>query len=95
MTTEDYSPGSFGCHEALDRCELLTKLVGDLGEHPAIKRNPAWEEQVVQAASILADLYQAIAREHLGTDPDDPPDLSTEKWAAIIDATPVRKGRPK
>lgn len=28
-------------------------------------------------------------------DPDEIPDLSTERWAKIIDATPVRRGRPK
>ena len=28
------------------------------------------------------------------SDPDDAPDLSTPEWAAIIDAAPVRRGRP-
>lgn len=28
-------------------------------------------------------------------DPDDAPDLSTPEWTAIIDATPVTRGRPK
>ena len=62
---DDYSPGTFGCHEALDRCELLTQLVGDLGAHPAIRLNPDWEAKVIQAESILADLYQEIGRVHL------------------------------
>lgn len=65
---EDYSPGTFGCHEALDRCSLLIQLVGDLGAHPAICLNPDWEAKVVQAESILADLYQEIGRVHLAND---------------------------
>lgn len=63
--TNKFGPGTFGCHEALDRCELLTQLVGDLGAHPAIRLNPDWEAKVTEAAIILAELYQAIARDHL------------------------------
>lgn len=28
-------------------------------------------------------------------DPDEIPDLSTDAWAKVIDAAPVRRGRPK
>ena len=28
-------------------------------------------------------------------DPDEIPDLSTDDWARVIEATPVRRGRPK
>ncbi len=28
-------------------------------------------------------------------DPDEIPDLSTDEWAAAIDAAPVQRGRPK
>lgn len=28
-------------------------------------------------------------------DPDEIPDLSTDKWARVIDATSARRGRPK
>ncbi|RKF16235.1 hypothetical protein D6850_01305 [Roseovarius spongiae] len=28
-------------------------------------------------------------------DPDEIPDLSTDEWAAVIEAAPVQRGRPK
>lgn len=60
-----FRPGSFGCHEALDRCSLLAELVDDLAEHPAIMLNSEWRAQADQAARILADLYSAIGRVHI------------------------------
>jgi uncharacterized protein (DUF4415 family) len=35
------------------------------------------------------------ATDHAWTDPDDVPDLTSEDWTEVIDATPVRRGRPK
>jgi hypothetical protein len=60
------APGSFGCHELLDR----TNLVGDLVEesvlnHPACIGNPEWFALASQAVESLRDLYQRIGQEHL------------------------------
>ena len=35
------------------------------------------------------------ATDRAWTDPDDVPDLTSEDWAEVIDAAPVRRGRPK
>ncbi len=35
------------------------------------------------------------ATDRAWSDPDDVPDLSTDDWAKVIDATPVHRGRPK
>lgn len=71
LTRRRYGPGTFGCHEALDRTSLLSELVYELSEHDAIKLNPKWEAMATKAGGILFDLYQAIGAVHLGC--DDPP----------------------
>lgn len=63
---EQYKPGSFGCHELLDR----TSLVADLLEqqvlsHPACVQNPDWFALAEQAVSALRELYQQIGAAHL------------------------------
>lgn len=60
-----FQPGSFGCHEALDRCSMLAKLVDDFSGHPAIEINADWKAAAEHAAKLLADLYQAIGSSHL------------------------------
>jgi hypothetical protein len=71
--SEDYKPGSFGCHELLDR----TLLAGDTVEefvlsHPACALQREWYELAEQAVSALRELYQRIGAEHLGGDNADP-----------------------
>jgi hypothetical protein len=67
--TDDYRPGSFGCHELLDRTALLADLLQkQLLDHPACVANPAWYRLAEQAASALHQLYQQIGAEHLGAD---------------------------
>jgi hypothetical protein len=59
-------PGSFGCHELLDR----TALVADMLEqyiltHPACVQNKDWFALAEQAVVSLRELYQQIGAEHL------------------------------
>lgn len=62
---EQYKPGSFGCHELLDRTSLAAKAVEqDVMSHPACVQNPAWFALAKQAVSVLNDLYQRIGAEH-------------------------------
>lgn len=61
---QDFSPGTFGCHEALDRCSLFADLIDEFSEHPAIVQNPEWRRLAESAATALADLYQAIGSAH-------------------------------
>lgn len=59
-------PGSYGCHEALDRSSIITNLVGDwLLEHPSIVANAEWFRLADEAHTKLMDLYQAIGAKHL------------------------------
>jgi hypothetical protein len=64
--TEQYQPGSFGCHELLDR----TALVADTVEryvltHPACVQNQEWFALAEQAVVALRELYQRIGAVHL------------------------------
>jgi hypothetical protein len=63
---EQYKPGSFGCHELLDR----TALVADTVEryvltHPSCVQNRDWFALADQAVAALRELYQRIGQEHL------------------------------
>jgi hypothetical protein len=63
---EHAKPGSFGCHELLDR----TSMVGDMLEqyiltHPACVQNKAWYALAEQAVLALRELYQQIGTEHV------------------------------
>jgi hypothetical protein len=70
---EGYLPGSFGCHELLDRVSLLAKMLDDvLLTHPALAPNPAWYALAGQAASALQELYQRVGAEHLDAKHDGP-----------------------
>lgn len=63
---ETYKPGSFGCHELLDR----TSLIGDMVEehvlgHPACVANPEWHALAERAVEALRELYQRVGQDHL------------------------------
>src|SRR3954470_18769073 len=63
---EQYRPGSFGCHELLDRTALVADLVDQhLLAHPACVANPAWYKLAEQVVNALHELYQKIGAEHL------------------------------
>jgi hypothetical protein len=70
---EGNKPGTFGCHELLDRVSLLTNMLDDvLLTHPALAQNPAWYALAGQAASVLQELYQRVGAEHLDARNDVP-----------------------
>jgi len=63
---EQAKPGSFDCHELLDR----TSMVGYMLEqyiltHPACVKNKDWYALAEQAVHALRELYQQIGAEHL------------------------------
>ena len=67
--SEDYKPGSFGCHELLDRTSTLAEHVEHLIlSHPSCVLDPEWYALAESAASALRDLYQRIGAVHLGGD---------------------------
>jgi hypothetical protein len=64
-TPIDYSPGTYGCHELLDRCCLISEIVGEFSDHPGMDAHPDWKAKVESAANILCMLYQEIGSVHL------------------------------
>jgi hypothetical protein len=60
------APGSFGCHELLDRTAMLAAQVDELIlAHPACVRDAEWFALAQQAAAALSELYQRVGAEHL------------------------------
>ena len=65
--SEQYNPGSFGCHELLDRTSLAADIVEQyVLSHPACAQNRDWFTLAEQAVAALRELYQRIGEEHLG-----------------------------
>ena len=63
---EKFCPGSFGCHELLDRLSLISKLLDEaVVMHPACVQEPEWFALAWQASEILNDLYQRVGVKHL------------------------------
>jgi hypothetical protein len=64
--SEQFQPGSFGCHELLDRTALVSDLVQRFVlTHPACALNPAWYALADQAAAALCELYQQVGAAQL------------------------------
>jgi hypothetical protein len=64
--TEQYKPGSFGCHELLDRISLIVDNVDKyILSHPACVQNPDWFALAEQVVAVLHDLYRQVGAEHL------------------------------
>jgi len=62
-------PGSFGCHELLDRTAMLGDSVEEyILDHPSCVQNPEWYALADQAVTALRELYQRIGAEHLGNE---------------------------
>jgi len=59
-------PGSFGCHELLDRTALM---MGNVDEyivlHPACLNNREWFALALQARDALNELYRQVGEKHL------------------------------
>ncbi len=66
---DGYKPGSFGCHELLDRTAMFADLIDQtIQRHPSCVANPEWFFKAEQAAAALRELYQQIGAEHLAMD---------------------------
>jgi hypothetical protein len=65
---DDYKPGSFGCHELLDRTHLAAENVErSVLQHPACAQNAEWFALAERAVTALNELYQRIGAEHSAT----------------------------
>jgi hypothetical protein len=63
---DSYKPGTFGCHELLDRTALAAKSIEDsVLAHPACVQSAEWFALADHAVSILNELYQRIGADHL------------------------------
>ena len=61
--TEQYRPGSFGCHELLDRTSLAADTVEQyILSHPACLQNAEWYALAEQAAAALRRVVPARRR---------------------------------
>jgi hypothetical protein len=69
--TEQFRPGTFGCHELLDRALTAAEAVEQqVLTHPACAQNPEWYALADQAVTALQELYQRIGAEHLAEESD-------------------------
>jgi hypothetical protein len=63
---EAYRPGSFGCHELMDRTSLLAEqLEKSILSHPSCVRNAEWYALAARAVESLHELYQRVGAEHI------------------------------
>jgi hypothetical protein len=63
---DQYGPGSFGCHELLDRTSLAMNAVDEwVLSHPACIRNEEWFALAQRAFDALYALYQSVGGSHL------------------------------
>src|SRR5262245_55083646 len=66
---ERNQPGSFGCHELLDRVLLVGDLAeGQILDHPSCVLNEEWYRLALQAVEALRELYQRVGAEHLASE---------------------------
>ncbi|TRU58211.1 MAG: hypothetical protein EWV48_06825 [Microcystis aeruginosa Ma_QC_C_20070823_S13] len=66
---EQFKPGTFGCHELLDRTAMVSdSLERFIVSHPACVQNPEWYALARQAAEALHILYQKVGAVHLNGD---------------------------
>jgi hypothetical protein len=64
--SEEYKPGTFGCHELLDRTSLAADVVEQyVLSHPACVQNQDWFTLAEQAVAALRELYQRVGEQHL------------------------------
>jgi hypothetical protein len=61
-----YEPGTFGCHELLDRAGLLAELLErQILTHPACVQNEEWFKLAERAVDLINELYQRVGAAHL------------------------------
>src|SRR5438045_6293374 len=70
-----YAPGSFGCHELLDRTNLIADVLEQqVLSHPACVANFEWYAQAATAVALLRDLYQQIGASHVANEANGVPE---------------------
>jgi len=63
---EKFKPGSFGCHELLDRTNLIINMIDrEILQHPSCQMNPKWLKLANKASEALGKLYVAVGTKHL------------------------------
>jgi hypothetical protein len=63
---QGHEPGTYGCHELLDRLALVANNLDDwVVSHPACLMNPDWYASAASALDTLWDLYQRVGDAHL------------------------------
>jgi hypothetical protein len=71
--SDTFKPGSFGCHEFLDRTSLAAEIVECFVlSHPACAQNPNWYALAEQAVARLRELYQRCAGSGPSSGPSPP-----------------------
>lgn len=61
---ERWAPGSFGCHELLDRVHLMENFFeSTVINHPACVLHPDWFHAAREIGERIAALYQKIGAE--------------------------------
>jgi len=66
-------PGTFGCHELLDRTMIAFNLVEEMiVSHPACVQNREWYALAHRAFKALEILYERVGEVHLSNDADEP-----------------------
>lgn len=66
---DHHKPGSFGCHELLDRAAWAEDFVEQyVFNHPACINNREWFELATMAVGALSELYVRIGEVHLNND---------------------------
>jgi hypothetical protein len=64
--TEKFKPGTSGCHELLDRTNLLANLIEEnVLSHPSCALNAEWYALAEGALENLRELYQRVGAQHL------------------------------
>lgn len=66
QSLDQFIPGTFGCHELLDRTAMIVDLLERVvTTHPACIQNPEWYGLARQAGEALHKLYQQVGAVHL------------------------------
>jgi hypothetical protein len=64
--SEQYKPGSYGCHELLDRVLMIAEMTdAHVRSHPACVLDREWYALADKATTALHELYQRIGAKHL------------------------------
>jgi hypothetical protein len=67
-----YTPGTFACHELLDRLSMIMGMVDQyLTNHPACLAKTEWHALAETASTTLHELYQQVGAEHLAAESEE------------------------